>query len=55
MSTRFFAVVTGGSNGIGLELARHFATNGYDLLTAAEVRTPPGGGRAGPALRRRDC
>ena len=55
MSTRSFAVVTGGSNGIGLELARHFATNGYDLLIAVEVRTPPGGGRAGPALRRRDC
>lgn len=36
MSTRPFAVVTGGSNGIGLELARQFANNGYDLLIAAE-------------------
>ena len=39
MSTRPFAVVTGGSSGIGLELARQFATNGYDLLIAAEDRT----------------
>lgn len=34
--TRPFAVVTGGSGGIGLELARQFATNGYDVLIAAE-------------------
>ena len=34
--TRPFAVVTGGSNGIGLELARQLATNGYDLLIAAQ-------------------
>ncbi len=33
---RAFAVVTGGSNGIGLELARQFADNGYDLLIAAQ-------------------
>lgn len=33
---RPFAVVTGGSNGIGLELARQFGENGYDLLIAAE-------------------
>ena len=33
---RPFAVVTGGSNGIGLELARQFAGHGYDLLIAAE-------------------
>ena len=38
MTTPLFAVVTGGSNGIGLELARQFATNGYDLLIAAEDR-----------------
>src|SRR4051812_1933976 len=31
-----FAVVTGASSGIGLELARVFARNGYDLLIAAE-------------------
>lgn len=35
-NTRPFAVVTGGSSGIGLELARQFATNGYDVLIAAE-------------------
>ena len=34
--TRPFAVVTGGSSGIGLELARQFATNGYDVLLSAE-------------------
>ena len=33
---RPFAVVTGGSNGIGLELARQFGENGYDLLIAAQ-------------------
>ncbi len=31
-----FAVVTGGSNGIGLELARELIANGYDVLIAAE-------------------
>jgi short-subunit dehydrogenase len=35
-TSRPLAVVTGGSNGIGLELARQFADNGYDLLIAAE-------------------
>ncbi len=30
------AVVTGGSSGIGLELAKQFAQNGFDLLIAAE-------------------
>jgi uncharacterized protein len=30
------AVVTGASSGIGYELARQFAENGYDLLIAAE-------------------
>ena len=34
--SRPFAVVTGGSSGIGLELARQFATNGYDVLLSAE-------------------
>lgn len=34
--TRPFAVVTGGSSGIGLELARQFADNGYDVLLSAE-------------------
>jgi short-subunit dehydrogenase len=31
-----FAVVTGGSNGIGYELARQFVDNGYHVLIAAE-------------------
>ena len=31
-----FAVVTGGSSGIGLELAKQFAQNGFDLLIVAE-------------------
>ena len=31
-----FAVVTGGSNGIGFELARQFAENGHDVLIAAQ-------------------
>ena len=30
------AVVTGASSGIGLELAKQFATNGFDLIIAAE-------------------
>jgi short-subunit dehydrogenase len=34
--TRQFAVVTGASSGIGLELAKQFARNGFDLLIAAE-------------------
>src|SRR3954447_2226689 len=34
--TRPLAVVTGASSGIGLELARQFASNGFDLLIAAE-------------------
>lgn len=35
-SRRPFAVVTGASSGIGLELARQFARHGYDLLIAAQ-------------------
>jgi uncharacterized protein len=35
-SASAFAVVTGASSGIGLELARQFATNGFDLLIVAE-------------------
>lgn len=34
--TTAFAVVTGASSGIGLELARQFAEHGYDLLINAE-------------------
>lgn len=40
-STRPLAVVTGASRGIGLELARQFAQNGFDLVIAAR----------GPALQ----
>jgi short-subunit dehydrogenase len=35
-SNRPLAVVTGASSGIGLELARQFATHGFDLYVAAE-------------------
>lgn len=35
-TTKPLAVVTGASSGIGLELAREFATHGYDLIIAAE-------------------
>ena len=33
---RQFAVVTGGSNGIGYELAKELATHDYDVLIAAQ-------------------
>lgn len=33
---RPFAVITGGSNGIGYELAKQFIANGHDVLIAAE-------------------
>ena len=32
-----FAVVTGGSHGIGLELAKEFSRNGFDVLLTAEA------------------
>jgi uncharacterized protein len=35
-SSRPYAVVTGASSGIGLELARQFADNGFDLVVAAD-------------------
>jgi uncharacterized protein len=35
-SSKAFAVVTGASSGIGFELARQFASNGFDLVVAAE-------------------
>jgi short-subunit dehydrogenase len=35
-ATQPLAVVTGASSGIGLELARQFAGNGFDLVIAAE-------------------
>jgi short-subunit dehydrogenase len=36
VSTRALAIVTGASSGIGFELAKQFAGNGYDLLICAE-------------------
>jgi short-subunit dehydrogenase len=36
IETRPLALVTGASSGIGLELAREFASHGYDLVVAAE-------------------
>ena len=35
-SSRPFAIITGASSGIGLELAREAAERGYDLLLAAD-------------------
>jgi short-subunit dehydrogenase len=35
-SSRPLALITGASSGIGLELARQFAQNGYDLVITAE-------------------
>jgi short-subunit dehydrogenase len=38
IQTRPLAVVTGASSGIGFELAKIFAKNGYDLVIVAEDR-----------------
>jgi short-subunit dehydrogenase len=38
LTTRPLAVVTGGSSGIGLELARQFIANGFDVVIASERR-----------------
>jgi len=48
-STRPFAVVTGASSGIGYELAKQFAQNGFDLLVTA---TGPNINEAAQALER---
>ena len=36
LNPRGFAVVTGGSSGIGLELAKQFIANQFDVLLAAD-------------------
>jgi uncharacterized protein len=36
MTDKPFAVITGGSNGIGLELSKQFIANGYDVMIAGE-------------------
>ena len=41
MAQRMFAVVTGASSGIGYELAKCCATNGFDLLIAADKDIDP--------------
>ena len=38
MDTRPLAVVTGASSGIGYELAKQFADNGFDLVTEAVAK-----------------
>ena len=36
MNAQRLAVITGGSSGIGLELARQFGRHGYDLVIGGE-------------------
>jgi NAD(P)-dependent dehydrogenase (short-subunit alcohol dehydrogenase family) len=43
---RPLAVVTGASSGIGLEPAKQFAANGFDLIAAAALNA--GVGQGGP-------
>jgi len=47
MSSRKFAIVTGASSGIGLEIAKLAAQDGYDLIVAADTPFV----EAGPALK----
>ena len=49
-TTRSLAVVTGGSSGIGLELAKLFAQNGFDLVLCAEDDELDGAAREVEAL-----
>ena len=50
MSSRKLAIVTGASSGIGLELAKLAAKDGYDLIVAADTPFV----EAGPALEQYD-
>src|SRR5947207_3327584 len=47
MNSRKLAVVTGASSGIGLEIAKLAAKDGYDLIVAADTPFV----EAGPALK----
>jgi uncharacterized protein len=47
MSSRKLAIITGASSGIGLEIARLAAQDGYDLIVAADTPFV----EAGPALK----
>ena len=47
MSQRKLAIVTGASSGIGLELAKLAAQDGFDLIVAADTPFV----EAGPALK----
>ncbi|HVK92019.1 MAG TPA: SDR family NAD(P)-dependent oxidoreductase, partial [Mycoplana sp.] len=47
MSQRNLAIITGASSGIGLEIAKLAAKDGYDLVVAADTPFV----EAGPALR----
>jgi short-subunit dehydrogenase len=47
-----FAVITGASSGIGLELAKQFAEHGFDLLIVADS---PKIGEAARALKTIDA
>lgn len=50
MSTRKLAIITGASSGIGLEIAKLAAQDGYDLIVAADTPFV----EAGPALKEFD-
>ena len=49
-SSRPLAVVTGASSGIGYELAKQFASNGFDLIVCAEDDAIAAAGRDMEAL-----